>query len=73
MDRVWSTAHLRDDAVEDGSGGQESRDSTERTGSAPLSAVGSHSGAGAGEDESASTWCYFFLGLRPSQSATSVG
>jgi hypothetical protein len=41
-----------------------SGDSTESMELVPLSDVGSHNGAGASEDESASMRCYF-LGLRP--------
>jgi hypothetical protein len=60
MADVRTTTHLCDDAVDAGSGGQESGDSIERTESVPLSDVGSHSRAGASKDESASTRSYFF-------------
>jgi hypothetical protein len=60
MARVCSTACLHDDAITAGSGGQDSGDSAKRVESVPLSNAGSHSGAGAGDDESASTRSYFF-------------
>jgi hypothetical protein len=60
MARVRSTARLRDDAAEASSRGHGSGESTERMESPPLSDVGSHRGAGAGEDESSRTRSYFF-------------